>query len=133
MRIGAVAEALGIASSAIRYYERKGLIQPIGRIAGRRELDDETITTLRFLKLAQSAGFALDEVQRLLDIGFGNARKQEDWHVFLRSKRSAVKEQIEDLRRMDEMLQKFEGCTCTSLSDCMGKPATAQRGVSKID
>lgn len=124
MRIGAVAEALGIASSAIRYYERKGLIQPISRVAGRRELDPQTIMTLRFLKLAQSAGFKLAEVQQLLEIGFGDARQQDDWLAFLRSKRSAVKDQMEDLRRMDKMLLKFESCTCTSLNDCMSEPAT---------
>lgn len=123
MRIGVVAEALGIASSAIRYYERKGLIRPIGRVSGRRELDPETIMTLRFLKLAQSAGFKLAEVQQLLEIGFGDARQQEDWLAFLRSKRRAVKDQMEDLRRMDEMLLKFESCTCTSLNDCMSEPA----------
>jgi len=123
MRIGAVAETLGIASSAIRYYERRGLIRPIGRVAGRRELDEHTITTLRFLKLAQSAGFTLAEVQQLLEFGFGDARQQDNWLAFLRSKRSAVKEQMEDLIRMDEMLGKFEDCTCTSLNDCMSKPA----------
>lgn len=123
MRIGVVAETLGIASSAIRYYERKGLIRPIGRVAGRRELDEQTVMTLRFLKLAQSAGFALAEVRQLLEIGFGDARQQEDWLIFLQSKRSAVKEQMEGLHRMDEMLQKFESCTCTSLNDCMGESA----------
>ena len=123
MRIGAVAETLGIASSAIRYYERKGLIRPIGRVSGRRELDEQTIITLRFLKLAQSAGFALSEIRQLLEIGFGDARQQKDWLTFLQIKRRAVKDQMEDLRRMDEMLLKFESCTCTSLNDCMSEPA----------
>lgn len=131
MRIGAVAEALGIASSAIRYYERKGLIRPIGRVAGRRELDQQTILNLRFLKLAQSAGFTLAEVQQLLEFGFGDARQQDDWLAFLRSKRSAVKDQMEDLRRMDKMLRKFESCTCTSLNDCMGEPTAVLSQASK--
>lgn len=133
MRIGVVADALGIASSAIRYYERKGLIRPIGRVAGRRELDEQTIMTLRFLKLAQSAGFALAEVQQLLEIGFGDEREQKDWRAFLQSKRSAVRDQMEDLRRMDQMLQKFESCTCSSLSDCMSEPAAVSSQSLTID
>lgn len=123
MRIGAVAEVLGMPSSTIRYYEREGLIEPIGRVSGRREFDEQSILTLRFLKLAQSAGFALGEIRQLLNIGFGEDRQDEEWLVFLQSKRSAVKMQMEDLRKMDEMLRKFEGCSCTSLSDCMRGPA----------
>lgn len=122
MKIGVVAEALGMPSSTIRYYEREGLINPIGRVAGRREFDEQSILTLRFLKLAQSAGFALGEIRQLLNIGFGEDRQDEDWRGFLQSKRCAVKAQMDDLRRMDEMLEKFEGCACTSLSDCMSVP-----------
>lgn len=123
MKISAVAEALGISSSSIRYYERQGLVEPINRVSGRREFDNNNILTLKFLKLAQSAGFKLGEIRQLLEIGFGDARQDEDWRVFLQNKRSAVKVQMEDLRKMDEMLKKFEGCACTSLSDCMSGTA----------
>lgn len=133
MQIGAAAEALGIATSAIRFYERKGLIQPIGRVSGRRELDDQTITTLRFLKLAQSVGFTLSEVGQLLEIGFGNARHDKDWLTFLQSKRGAVKNQIQNLQRMDMMLKKFESCTCPTLDDCMTKPSTRLTQETNID
>jgi len=119
MKIGAVAEALGMPSSTIRYYERVGLIEPIGRVAGRREFDEQSILTLRFLKLAQSAGFALSEIRQLLNIGFGEERQNNDWLVFLQNKRIAVKAQMENLRHMDEMLKKFEGCNCATLSECM--------------
>ncbi len=133
MQIGAAAEALGIATSAIRFYERKGLIQPIGRVSGRRELDGQTLTRLRFLKLAQSAGFTLSEVRQLLEIGFGSARHDKDWLTFLQSKRDAVKDQMQDLQRMDVMLQKFENCTCPTLDDCMTKPTTHHARETNID
>ncbi|MBL4766543.1 MAG: MerR family transcriptional regulator [Rhodobacteraceae bacterium] len=122
MRIGAVAKAVGISSSAIRYYERRGLISPVGRVAGRREFDDQSILTLRFLKLAQTAGFTLIETRQLLDMGFGNARKQSDWLAFLRGKRKVLRVQIKEVRRMDTLLEKFERCTCPSLADCMADP-----------
>ncbi len=119
MKIGAAAEELGITSSTIRFYERKGLIRPIGRVSGRRELDEDTLLTLRFLKLAKSAGFTLAEATQLLEIGFGEIREMDDWLEFLRGKRKAVRAQMADLRRMDTMLEKFQDCTCVDLADCM--------------
>lgn len=123
MKIGAVAETLDMPSSTIRYYERVGLIEPIGRVSGRREFDEESILTLRFLKLAQSAGFTLSEIRQLLNIGFGEERQSNDWFVFLQNKRKMVREQMEDLRRMDKMLEKFEGCKCSTLNECMRGPS----------
>ncbi|WP_428408419.1 MerR family transcriptional regulator [Hyphococcus sp.] len=119
MQIGAVAELLGITSSAIRYYERKGLIQPVMRVGGRREFDSEAIATLRFLKLAQAAGFTLSETRQLLNIGFGDNRPQKDWLSFLHKKRSAVREKMEEIEHMDALLVKFESCMCPSLEECM--------------
>lgn len=131
MQIGAVAKAVGISSSAIRYYERRGLIHPVGRVAGRREFDDQSILTLRFLKLAQTAGFTLKETRQLLDMGFGDARSQSDWLTLLSGKRKALRVQIKEVQRMDDLLEKFEKCTCPSLADCMTGPGAPTRLMSR--
>ncbi len=131
MKIGAAAEELGITSSTIRFYERKGLIRPIGRVSGRRELDEDTLLTLRFLKLAKSAGFTLAEATQLLEIGFGEIREMDDWLEFLRGKREAVRAQMADLRRMDTMLEKFQDCTCVDLADCMTPSNTTELETDK--
>ena len=131
MQIGAVAEAVGISPSAIRYYERRGLIQPVGRRAGRREFDDQSILTLHFLKLAQAAGFTLVETQKLLEMGFGDNRPQADWLDFLRNKREELRRKTNEMRRMDDLLEKFQECTCTSLADCMTDAAEALRQKSR--
>jgi len=133
MKIGAAAEELGITSSTIRFYERKGLIRPIGRISGRREVDEETLLTLRFLKLAKSAGFTLAEATRLLEIGFGEVREMDDWLEFLRDKRQAIRDQMADLRRMDSLLEKFQDCTCVDLQDCMSVPSASKLQEHKHD
>lgn len=119
MQIGAVAEALGLTTSAIRFYERKGLIRPVGRVAGRREFDAHGVATLRFLKLAQTAGFTLKEAQRLMEFGFGSERPLDDWGDFLKAKRQSVTQKAKELQRMDILLGQFEDCTCSSLEECM--------------
>jgi len=122
MKIGVAAEKLGITSSAIRFYERKGLIRPIGRISGRREIDEQTILTLQFLTLAKSAGFTLIEATNLLSLGFGETREVEDWEAFLDEKQKQVQERISGLHRMASMLDQFKKCECVDLKDCMTAP-----------
>ncbi|MFT6659490.1 MerR family transcriptional regulator [Maritalea sp.] len=128
MKIGVAAKKLGITSSAIRFYERKGLIRPIGRVSGRRELDEQTLLTLQFLKLAQSAGFTLVEATDLLSLGFGTAREAQDWQTFLDEKQEQVQQRIDDLRRMASMLEQFKKCECVDLKDCMTAPQSSEFG-----
>ena len=64
---GFVAEELGIPASTIRYYEKVGLIEPQRRVSSRRSIDERAIFTLKFIQLAQAAGFSLAEARSLLD------------------------------------------------------------------
>lgn len=128
MQIGAAAKEIGMTTSAIRYYERRGLIRAIDRVSGRREFDEKSILTLRFLKLAKSAGFTLVEAQRLLEMGFGDLRPQADWQDFLGTKRAALRTQIEEAKKMDNLLAKFESCTCPTLAECLSSPNDTAQG-----
>lgn len=133
MKIGVAAKELGITSSTIRFYERKGLIRPIGRVSGRRELDENTLHTLKFLKFAKSAGFQLSEVTTLLEIGFGDQRETKEWTDFLSKKRTELAQRIEDLRRMHDLLGQFEKCECVDLKDCMSAPQSPHSAVGEHD
>ena len=68
MRIGMVAERLGVPASTIRYYEKVGLIERQHRISGRRDFDQlsRSMLVLQFVQLAQAAGFTLAETKALL-------------------------------------------------------------------
>lgn len=67
LRIGDLAAAAGISPDALRYYERRGLLQPTGRRAsGYREYPPEAVGVVRFIKHAQALGFSLAEVRELL-------------------------------------------------------------------
>jgi DNA-binding transcriptional MerR regulator len=69
MRIGEVADAEGVPTQTIRFYERKGLLpQPRRGPNGYREYDGSTLNQLRFIRGAQSAGLSLVEIASILDL-----------------------------------------------------------------
>lgn len=69
LTIGKVAQRVGIRPSAIRYYERQGVLQPAVRVAnGYRAYTDDAVRTLFFVKRAQSLGITLKEIKPLLNL-----------------------------------------------------------------
>lgn len=62
MDIGEVARQSGLAASALRYYEEKGLIQSTGRNGLRRHFDSNVLERLALITLGRRAGFSLDEI-----------------------------------------------------------------------
>lgn len=67
--IGDLARLAGVKADTIRFYEKRGLLPKPGRAAsGYRAYDDRTLKQLRFIKQAQSLGFSLDEIRRILDL-----------------------------------------------------------------
>lgn len=56
------ADLSGVTPSALRYYEKKGLIQPIGRNGLRRQYHENVLNKLQLIALGQAAGFTLDEL-----------------------------------------------------------------------
>lgn len=57
-----IADLSGINPSALRYYEKKGLIQPVGRNGLRRQYHQNVLNKLQLITLGQAAGFTLDEL-----------------------------------------------------------------------
>ena len=69
MSIGQVAEAVGVAATALRYYEREGILSPTNRSkAGYRLYDETAVQRLRFVRSAQAVGFTLDDIRALLQV-----------------------------------------------------------------
>src|SRR5262249_53920342 len=66
LSIGAVARQAGLRPSAIRYYERLGLLPAPGRVGGRRRYGPDVLTRLAVISFARASGFTLREVRRLL-------------------------------------------------------------------
>jgi len=66
LRIGAVARGAGLQPSAIRYYERVGLLVPPPRVGGRRRYDPGVLHRLAVIAVAQQASFTIEEIRTLL-------------------------------------------------------------------
>lgn len=118
MSIGEVAERAGIAASAIRYYERVGVLKPVERISGQRRYRKEAVQRLGVLAVAQEAGFSLEEVRIL----FESADRGEPAHRELRElaerKLPEVDALIERAQRVRDWLDTATGCGCDTLDDC---------------
>jgi len=68
MTIGRVARRLGIRPSAVRYYERQGLVTSERLANGYRAYDHEAVDVLRFINRAKALGFSLEEVREILEL-----------------------------------------------------------------
>jgi MerR family transcriptional regulator, redox-sensitive transcriptional activator SoxR len=137
--IGDVASQAGLRPSAIRYYERLGVLPPAARASGRRRYGAEVLQRLAVIDVAQRAGFTLGEI-RTLCAGIGGRRPSARWRQMAERKLVEVEALLERVREMQRLLEAGLECGCIDLRDCrllrteaarrIGEPVT-QRGVRR--
>ncbi len=116
--IGEVARRAGIAASAIRYYEAEGLIPRAARRSGRRVYDESIVGRLSLIALAQSAGFTIAEIKRLVR-GFGGRKPPgARWRALTAEKLGELDRRIAEAERMKRVLRVVARCECPTLDDC---------------
>ncbi|MBI4370521.1 MAG: heavy metal-responsive transcriptional regulator [Elusimicrobia bacterium] len=104
--IGKVAKQAGVNIQTVRFYERRGLVSPDGhRDSGYRLYEPEAAQKIRFIKNAQRLGFTLDEVAGLLRLRVSHRARCEDVKKKAQKKLIAVKEKIEALNSMRNVLE----------------------------
>jgi MerR family redox-sensitive transcriptional activator SoxR len=118
LSIGEVAEKAGVSVSAIRYYERNGLLPEAERVGGRRRFGEETVQRLGIVDVAKQAGFSLDEVGTLLASIDAGAPAHEQLQALANCKLPQVDALIERAQRMRDWLVVARECGCVSLEDC---------------
>ena len=116
--IGKLAQKLGIAPSAIRYYERIGLLPPAKRLSGKRLYDNETVQRIGVIQLAQKAGFTIAQIQTLLHDFPKDSPPSERWQVLSRQKITEIDKLMEELSAMKVLLEQTLDCACEKLEDC---------------
>jgi MerR family redox-sensitive transcriptional activator SoxR len=118
MTIGAVARQVGVATSAIRYYEEIGLLPPPARINGRRRYDWSAVQRLRVIERAQQAGFTLGEIRELF-FGFAvGTHPTARWKELARRKLDELEEQRRRIQAAQEVLREGIRCGCLTMEQC---------------
>lgn len=118
LRIGKVAQRAGIATSAIRYYEREGLIPRADRIANARVYGPEILDRLRLIELAKNAGFTIAETRQLLRGVSRRTPPGSRWRAMAQKKLDELEERIAEAKRMRVVLKRMMDCECPTFEDC---------------
>jgi MerR family transcriptional regulator, redox-sensitive transcriptional activator SoxR len=116
MKIGEVARKAGVRTSAIRFYERIGVLPPASRQNGQRHFAAEAELQLAVIEFARKAGFTIAEI-KLLFHGFRSSASAR-WRRLAQKKYDEMDAQIARLKDMQRLLKKSMRCQCTKLDDC---------------
>lgn len=119
LTIGEVARRTGVATSALRFYESKGLIASTRTDGNQRRFARSVIRVVSVIRAAQAVGISLEEMRAALDaLPRGRTPTRSDWARLSRSWRDRLDQQIAELQALREDLTDCIGCGCLSLETC---------------
>jgi MerR family redox-sensitive transcriptional activator SoxR len=119
LTVSEVATRSGFAASALRFYEREGLVHATRTSGNQRRYERSVLRRLAFIRAARNVGLSLDEVAAALaTLPDGRAPTRADWARLSRAWRARLDEQIEALSRLRDGLDSCIGCGCLSLRRC---------------
>lgn len=118
LSIGAVARQAGIRPSAIRYYERMGLLTPPPREGGRRRYDPHVLQHLAVIEVAQQAGFTIAEIKTLLHGFAAETPAAVRWRALAERKLPEVEALIVRAHEMKRLIEASLECGCLTLEEC---------------
>jgi MerR family redox-sensitive transcriptional activator SoxR len=118
MSIGQVARRCGLAPSAIRYYEKAGLLPRPIRVSRQRRYAADVIGRVRLVQVAREAGFTIAETRTFV-AGFSDTTPPAiRWRTLAERKLVEIESQMRQLRRMKQLLESGFDCNCLSVDDC---------------
>ena len=114
LTIGELAQRVGVATSALRYYEELGLLQPAERRAGRRYYDEPAVDVVGAILLLQDVGFTLAEIGRL----WSDRTDRATQGVLLADKLDELRRKAEEIAVARQALQHALECPAPRLTEC---------------
>lgn len=118
LTIGEVAERAGVAASALRYYERQGLIPKADRRGGKRVYEESILDRLTLIGVAKAAGFTVAEIQTLLS-GFSRRTPPgQRWRKLAERKLEELEARIAETEQMRRVLEAVTRCECPTFEEC---------------
>ena len=119
LTIGDLARRTGLSVSAIRFYEERGLVEPMRTSGNQRRFLRSDIRRLSFVMIAQRLGLALEEIEtELARLPHGRTPNARDWARISVSIRSEIDRKIGEVQRVRSTLDGCIGCGCLRLKKC---------------
>jgi MerR family redox-sensitive transcriptional activator SoxR len=120
LTVSDVAARSGFAASALRFYEKEGLISASRTGGGQRRYERSVLRRLAFIRAARHVGLGLEEIREVLGtLPESRTPNRADWTRISRSWRHRIDEQIQALEALRDGLDSCIGCGCLSLKRCL--------------
>jgi MerR family transcriptional regulator, redox-sensitive transcriptional activator SoxR len=117
--VSEIAERSGFAPSAIRFYDKEGLITATRTAGGQRRFERNMLRRLAFIRAARNVGLTLDEIATALGkLPDGRTPNRADWSRLSKEWRARLDDQIAGLVALRDSLDSCIGCGCLSLKRC---------------
>lgn len=119
LTVGELADRSGVATSALRFYESRGLITSERTAGNQRRFPRSTLRRVAFVRAAQAVGLTLEEIADALEqLPAGRNPNKDDWERLSAAWRGRLDERIADLVLLRDELTGCIGCGCLSLEAC---------------
>lgn len=127
MKIGQLAREAGVAASAIRYYERLGLLPAPARTGDQRRYAHDARNRVLLIRFARQMGFTLGEIKLFLRGLRESGPVGPRWKSLAGRKIREVEDQIKNARRLKNLLAHLMQCQCPSLHVCVQRLSLSPR------
>jgi len=119
LTVGEVSRRSGVAASALRFYEDRGLIESERAGSGHRRYPRPVLRRIAFIVFAQRVGLTLEEIgAELARLPPDRAPTRRDWARLTKTWSARIDERIAELQRLQRGLTECIGCGCLSLDRC---------------
>jgi MerR family transcriptional regulator, redox-sensitive transcriptional activator SoxR len=119
LTIGELAARSGVAPSALRFYEERGLIQADRTSGNQRRYPRATLRRIALVRAGSAAGIPLEQIRKALEsLPAGRTPSRRDWERLSRAWRADIDERIATLEALRDRLTTCIGCGCLSIDRC---------------
>lgn len=119
LTIGEVSDRSGLAASAVRFYERQGLVHAERSASGQRRFRRDVLRRIAFIRIAQRVGLSLEEIATALAVlPADRAPTKGDWQRLTSGWQDRIEQRITLLEALQSGLSACIGCGCLSLRTC---------------
>jgi DNA-binding transcriptional MerR regulator len=127
--IGEIARRTGVAASALRYYERIGLLAPAERVGRRRHYPPSVAERVALIRLYQDAGFTLEEIGRMLAAG---SQGRRGWGGLAERKVAELDARIADAQQARTLIEHALDCPHDDLLACPSFRSALERQLDAV-